>query len=134
MSTNFNKLINSASITAAAVLAGLGISNVAHADEFGTPYPPELMARYDLIPQGLSAELIAKRWEVSRAEQDELGLRSHQLAARAWKRSEIARSQTAAAATRPSARAAASRSANISSMSAPCRTRRRRGARGRSTR
>jgi acetyl-CoA acetyltransferase family protein len=58
-------------------------SNVAHADEFGTPYPPELMARYELIPQGLSAELIAERWEVSRAEQDELGLRSHQLAARA---------------------------------------------------
>ena len=58
-------------------------SNVAHPEEFGTPYPTELMARYDLIPQGLSAELIAERWEVSRAEQDELGLRSHQLAARA---------------------------------------------------
>ena len=58
-------------------------SNVAHTDEFGTPFPPELMARYDLIPQGLSAELIAERWEVTRAEQDELGLRSHQLAARA---------------------------------------------------
>jgi len=43
-------------------------SNVAHRDEFGTPYPPELMARYDLIPQGLSAELIAERWQVSRAE------------------------------------------------------------------
>jgi acetyl-CoA acetyltransferase family protein len=58
-------------------------STVAHADELGTPFPPELMARYDLIPQGLSAELIAERWEVSRAEQDELGLRSHQLASRA---------------------------------------------------
>ncbi len=58
-------------------------SNVAHPDEFGTPYPPELMERYELIPQGLSAELIAERYEVSRAEQDELGLRSHQLAARA---------------------------------------------------
>jgi acetyl-CoA acyltransferase len=58
-------------------------SNVAHPEEFGTPYPPELMARYELIPQGLAAELIAERWEVSRAEQDELGLRSHQLAARA---------------------------------------------------
>jgi acetyl-CoA acetyltransferase family protein len=58
-------------------------ANVAHADEFGTPFPPELMARYDLIPQGLSAELIAERWEVTRAEQDELGLRSHRLAARA---------------------------------------------------
>ena len=41
------------------------------------------MGRYDLIPQGLSAELIAERWEVTRAEQDELGLRSHRLAARA---------------------------------------------------
>jgi acetyl-CoA acyltransferase len=58
-------------------------ANVAHPEEFGVPYPPELMARYELIPQGLSAELIAERWEVSRAEQDELGLRSHQLAARA---------------------------------------------------
>jgi acetyl-CoA acyltransferase len=58
-------------------------SNVAHADELGTPFPPELMARYELIPQGLSAELIAQRWEVTRAEQDALGLRSHQLAARA---------------------------------------------------
>ncbi len=58
-------------------------SNVAHADESGTPFPPELMTRYDLIPQGLSAELIAERWEVTRAEQDELGLRSHRLAARA---------------------------------------------------
>jgi acetyl-CoA acyltransferase len=58
-------------------------SNVAHADEFGVPFPPELMARYELIPQGLSAELIAERFEVSRAEQDQLGLRSHLLAARA---------------------------------------------------
>jgi acetyl-CoA acetyltransferase family protein len=58
-------------------------SNVAHPEEVGTPFPAELMARYDLIPQGLSAELIAERWEVTRAEQDELALRSHQLAARA---------------------------------------------------
>src|SRR3954464_6509750 len=58
-------------------------SNVAHADEFGTPYPPELMERYDLVPQGLSAEMIADKWEIPRSEMDELGLRSHQLAARA---------------------------------------------------
>jgi acetyl-CoA acetyltransferase family protein len=41
------------------------------------------MDRYELIPQGLSAELIAERWEIPRSEQDELGLRSHQRAARA---------------------------------------------------
>jgi acetyl-CoA acetyltransferase family protein len=58
-------------------------SNLAHADEFGTPYPPELMDRYELVPQGISAELIAARWEIPRSEQDALGLRSHQLAARA---------------------------------------------------
>ena len=58
-------------------------SNVAHMDEFGTPFPPELMKRYELVPQGISAELIATHWEVPRSEQDALGLRSHQLAARA---------------------------------------------------
>jgi acetyl-CoA acetyltransferase family protein len=58
-------------------------SNVAHADEFGTPFPPELLDLYELVPQGLSAELIADRWEITRAEQDQLGLRSHQRAARA---------------------------------------------------
>ncbi|HEY3020679.1 MAG TPA: thiolase family protein [Solirubrobacteraceae bacterium] len=58
-------------------------SNVAHADEFGTPFPPELMERYELVPQGISAEMIATRWEIPRSEQDALGLRSHQLAARA---------------------------------------------------
>ena len=58
-------------------------SNVAHADEFGTPFPPELMERYELVPQGLSAEMIADQWEIPRSEMDELGLRSHQLAHRA---------------------------------------------------
>jgi acetyl-CoA acyltransferase len=58
-------------------------SNVAHADEFGTPFPPALMERYALVPQGISAELIAERWEIPRSEQDRLALRSHQLAARA---------------------------------------------------
>jgi len=56
---------------------------VAHPDEFGVPYPPALMERYELVPQGISAELIATRWGISREEQDELGLRSHRLAAQA---------------------------------------------------
>jgi acetyl-CoA acetyltransferase family protein len=51
--------------------------------EVGTPWPPELMERYNLIPQGLSAEMIADRWEIPRSELDELALRSHQLAHRA---------------------------------------------------
>jgi len=56
---------------------------VAHPEEFGVPYPPELMERYELVPQGISAELIATQWGISREEQDELGLRSHRLAAQA---------------------------------------------------
>jgi acetyl-CoA acetyltransferase family protein len=55
---------------------GAGISN----PEYGTPYPPELLERYALTPQGLSAELIAKRWGIDRTELDELGVRSHALA------------------------------------------------------
>jgi acetyl-CoA acetyltransferase family protein len=41
------------------------------------------MERYDLIPQGLSAEMIADKWEIPRSELDELGLRSQQLARQA---------------------------------------------------
>jgi acetyl-CoA acetyltransferase family protein len=41
------------------------------------------MERYNLVPQGISAEMIADKWEVPRSELDEIGLRSHQLAAKA---------------------------------------------------
>jgi acetyl-CoA acetyltransferase family protein len=52
-------------------------------EEVGSPWPPELLERYNLIPQGLSAEMIAEQWEIPRSELDELALRSHQLAHRA---------------------------------------------------
>ncbi len=51
--------------------------------EYGNPFSEELMARYNLIPQGLSAEMIAEKWEIPRSELDELGLRSQQLAKQA---------------------------------------------------
>jgi acetyl-CoA acyltransferase len=51
--------------------------------EHGAPFSPELMDRYNLIPQGLSAEMIADQWEIPRSELDELGVRSQQLAAKA---------------------------------------------------
>src|SRR5437773_8966075 len=46
----------------------------------GSPFPPELMELYDLVPQGISAELIARKYGVSRKQMDEFGVRSHQLA------------------------------------------------------
>jgi acetyl-CoA acetyltransferase family protein len=41
------------------------------------------MERYNLVPQGISAEMIADKWEIPRSELDELGVRSQQLAAKA---------------------------------------------------
>ncbi|MEH3054323.1 MAG: thiolase family protein [Patulibacter minatonensis] len=47
------------------------------------PYTPELLDRYALTPQGLSAELIAERWGLTREELDAFGVRSQGLAAAA---------------------------------------------------
>jgi acetyl-CoA acyltransferase len=49
----------------------------------GTPFPPELMELHDLVPQGISAELIARKYGISRKQMDEFGVRSHHLAAQA---------------------------------------------------
>jgi acetyl-CoA acyltransferase len=46
----------------------------------GTPFPPELTELYDLVPQGISAELIARKYGVSRKQMDEFSVRSHQRA------------------------------------------------------
>jgi acetyl-CoA acetyltransferase family protein len=51
--------------------------------EHGAAYSPQLMEKYNLIPQGLSAEMISEKWEIPRSELDELGARSQQLAAKA---------------------------------------------------
>jgi acetyl-CoA acetyltransferase family protein len=52
-------------------------------EELGTPYPDELRERHPVVNQGLSAELIAERWGISRRECDEIALRSQQRAAHA---------------------------------------------------
>ena len=71
---------------------GSGVEHMGHipmgvgfkwVDDVGSPWPEELMARYNLVPQGISAEMIADKWEIPRSELDEIGLRSHQLAVQA---------------------------------------------------
>ena len=52
-------------------------------EEFGFAFTPELMAKHNIVGQGLGAELIAEEYEIARPELDELALRSHQLAHRA---------------------------------------------------
>jgi acetyl-CoA acyltransferase len=54
-------------------------------EQWGAGFTPELLARYDLVPQGIGAEMIADRWDVTRAEMDELALRSHRRADAATK-------------------------------------------------
>ena len=55
--------------------------------KYGFPFGPKVGARYEpvggLVPQGISAELIADKWGLSREELDAFGLRSQQYAARA---------------------------------------------------
>jgi len=43
----------------------------------GTPFPPELMELYDLVPQGISAELMARKYGISRKAMDEFSVESH---------------------------------------------------------
>ena len=73
------------------VIAG-GVEHMGHvpmnspakiSELYGDPWPQPLRARYDFVPQGESAELIAERWDLSRAELDEFAARSHQRAAQA---------------------------------------------------
>ncbi len=51
----------------------------------GMPFGPKMLARYDnrLVPQGISAEMIAKQWGLSRQQIDEFALLSHERAATA---------------------------------------------------
>ena len=51
----------------------------------GLPFGPKMMERYanGLVPQGISAEMIAEKWNISREELDQISLESHQRAARA---------------------------------------------------
>jgi acetyl-CoA acyltransferase len=51
----------------------------------GAPFGNRMLKRYDnrLVHQGISAELVAQKWELNRAELDEFSLESHRRAARA---------------------------------------------------
>jgi acetyl-CoA acetyltransferase family protein len=84
---NFAAALIKAGVHDAAI--GSGVEHMGHVpmgvgfkwvDEVGTPWPEEMMARYNLVPQGISAEMIADKWEIPRSELDELGVRSHRLA------------------------------------------------------
>ncbi len=52
--------------------------------KYGFPFGPEMNKRYpNLVPQGISAELISEKWGISREENDAFSVESHVRAARA---------------------------------------------------
>ncbi len=55
--------------------------------KYGMPFGPRVGVRYaplgGLVPQGISAEMIAEKWGITREDLDAFGLRSQQLAAQA---------------------------------------------------
>jgi acetyl-CoA acyltransferase len=74
------------------VVIGSGVEHMGHLpfaagartqQEFGMALTPDLLAKHDIVGQGLGAEMIAEQWEIPRSELDELALRSHRLAAKA---------------------------------------------------
>src|SRR5947209_11235855 len=74
------------------VMIGSGVEHMGHLpfaagmktqEEFGYAFTPELMAKHNIVGQGLGAEMIADQWEIPRSELDELAVRSHKLAAQA---------------------------------------------------
>ncbi|UTI66242.1 thiolase family protein [Paraconexibacter antarcticus] len=82
------------------VVVAAGVEHMQHipidahvkvSDLYGSPWPPDLLERYDFIPQGLSAELIADRWDISREAMDELAVGSHARAVQAAEEGRFAR-------------------------------------------
>ncbi len=65
--------------------------NEAAQEQWGRGFDPVLLERYELLPQGLAAELIAERWDISRAAMDELSALSQQRAAAATEAGAFAR-------------------------------------------
>ena len=47
------------------------------------PFSPKLQERHDLVPQGVSAEMVAEKWGLTREALDELSAQSHERAGRA---------------------------------------------------
>src|ERR687896_1976419 len=87
---NFGAALIAAGVHDAVI--GSGVEHMGHipmgigftwVDQVGSPWPQELLEHYNLVPQGISAEMIAHKWEIPRSELDEIGVRSHQNAARA---------------------------------------------------
>jgi acetyl-CoA acyltransferase len=68
------------------IVVGAGVEHMGHIPfsvgedaqtRYGVPFTPEFLAIHPVAGQGIGAEMIADQWEITRAELDELALRSH---------------------------------------------------------
>jgi acetyl-CoA acyltransferase len=74
------------------VVIGCGVEHMGHVsfqvaegiqEQYGRALSPEFLARHDVQGQGIGAELLARKWDLTRNDVDELAVRSHQRAAAA---------------------------------------------------
>lgn len=69
------------------VMSRVPLGSAAAEGKYGFPFGPRVQARYEevggLVGQGISAEMIADKWKITRQEMDAFGVRSQQYAARA---------------------------------------------------
>jgi acetyl-CoA acyltransferase len=74
------------------VVVASGVEHMGHvpitagtdlAERYGHPFTRKLLDHHDIVGQGLGAEMIADEHEITRAELEELAVRSHRLAHRA---------------------------------------------------
>ncbi len=72
------------------VTIGCGVENMSRipmganmGKDLGFPFTPEMMSQYSLTSQGVSAEKIAEKWGISRADTDQFGYESQMKAAKA---------------------------------------------------
>ncbi|MBF6618857.1 MAG: thiolase family protein [Patulibacter sp.] len=74
------------------VVIGGGVEHMGHVsfavaeaiqEQHGRALSPEFLDRHDVRGQGIGAELLARKWDLTRADVDELAVRSHRRAAAA---------------------------------------------------
>lgn len=74
------------------VVIGCGVEHMGHVsfavaeaiqEQHGRALSPEFLARHEVRGQGIGAELLARKWDLTRTDVDELAVRSHRRAAAA---------------------------------------------------
>jgi acetyl-CoA acetyltransferase family protein len=93
--------LSACNLSAHTIMAGMTDVNIGGGVEHMTRVPmninfdmagSRLAERFDLIPQGFSAELIAEKYGFTRKQLDEFAVRSQTLAAKAWEEKRFAKS------------------------------------------